>query len=108
RDGAAFVGGSNRAAADQLVSVLNPHSIAAREQPCCTSKIVGRSAHDGGIAVVRQRDGGALKGDSNRAAADQLASLLRPHPTAAGERPHRTGIRVTGTPAHDRGVAVSR
>jgi hypothetical protein len=36
-----------------------------------------KPAHDGSVAVGRQRDGVALVGESNRAGADQLRPLLR-------------------------------
>ena len=39
-------------------------------------EVVARTAHDGGVAVRRQRDGDALLGVSDRAGADQLAALL--------------------------------
>ena len=70
-------------------------------------RVVFDPAHDGGVAVGGQRDRDALTGVSNRAGADQLASLLGPDAAAAGEDPRRPGVRVVSRPAHDGGVAVS-
>jgi hypothetical protein len=53
------------------------------------------------------RDGAALTEVSNSSAgSDQLAALLRPHPTAAGKDPCRADAAIVGIPAHDGGVAV--
>src|SRR5262249_6066235 len=69
--------------------------------------VVERSAHDGGVAVVRQPDRDASEGASNRTGADQLVSLLGPYAGAAGKHPHSPGITVVGRPAHHGGIAVS-
>src|SRR5262249_7894708 len=73
--------------------------------------VVLRPAHDGGVAVGGQRDGAALRGEANRAAADQLVSLLGPNPAAAGEHPRRAGRGAKGGvvhPAHESGDAGGR
>ena len=44
--------------------------------------VVGKPAHNGGVAVGGRRDGGTLSGASNRAGADQLAALLGPDTAA--------------------------
>ena len=64
-------------------------------------------AHDGGVAVVGQRDRSALKSCPYRAAAEQLAALLRPGPAALGEDPRGPGVRVVPIPAHESGIAVA-
>src|ERR1019366_1695963 len=80
---------------------------AARVNPRRPSvPIVKRPAHDGGVAVVGQRDGGALSDASNRTAADQLVALLSPNTIAAGVDPRRPSVPVVKRPAHDGGVAV--
>src|SRR5262249_60976862 len=66
----------------------------------------GRPAHDGGVAVGGQRDGGALRGVSKSAGADQLIALLAPHPAAAGKHPHRAGAIVVLRSADNGGVTV--
>ena len=104
RDGEALSGVSNRAGADQLGA---PDSPAARVDPRRPSvQVVKRPAHDGGVAVGGQRNGGALSGVANRAGADQLVARLGPDTIAAGEDPRRPAVRVVGRPAHDGGVAV--
>src|ERR1019366_2737046 len=98
---------ANRAGADQLAALLGPDTIAAGGDPRRPgARVVGRRAHDGGVAVVGQRDGGALSGASNRAAADQLVALLGPNTAAAGVDPRRPSLQVVKRPAHDGGVAV--
>src|SRR5262249_27107262 len=111
----ALVATSSRPRADQLVSLLAPHSAAAGEHPRRAGiTVVPRPAHNGRVAVGRQRDGGALEDlVSNRASADQLVALLAPHPVAAADHPRRpnarrgTGrARIATRPTHDSGVAV--
>jgi hypothetical protein len=68
--------------------------------------IVAGPAHDGGVAVGRKRDGGALGGVPNRAGADQLVALLGPDTAAAGGDPRRPDARIVVKPAHDSSVAV--
>ena len=87
--------GSNRAGADQLAALLGPDAAAAGKDPRRSGvRVVVRPAHDGGVAVGGQRDGGALRGSSNRAGADQLRSLLGPDAAAAGEDPRRPSAPV--------------
>ena len=89
-----MVGASNRAGADQLAALLGPDTAAAGVDPRRPgARVVGRPAHDGGVAVGGQRDGEALFGGSNRAGADQLAALLGPDTAAAGVDPRRPGVR---------------
>ena len=71
-------------------------------------EFVGSSADNGGVAVTGQRDGEALRGVSNRAAADQPVALLGPYTIAAGPDPGCTDARVVERPAHDSDVAVRR
>ena len=100
-------GVANRAGADQLAALLGPDTIAAGEDPRRPAvHVVGRPAHDGGVAIVRQRDGDALSGASNRTAADQLVALLGPNTAAARVDPRRPSVQVVKRPAHDGGVAV--
>ena len=101
-------GGLSGAGADQLGALLVPHPTAAGEHPRRTgTTVVVKSTCDCGVAVGGQRDGNALVGGSNRTGADQFGALLTPHPTAAGEHPHRTGTTVVEISAHDGGVPVS-
>ena len=102
-------GDVNRAGADQLAALLGPDTAAAGVDPRRpAAPVVVRPAHDGGVAVGRQRDGDALSGLSNRAGADQLAALLGPDIAAAGVDPRRPGEPVVDNPAHDGGLAVGR
>jgi hypothetical protein len=58
-------------------SFLGPDTAAAGVDPRRPSvRVVAIPAHDGGVAVARQRDGLALDGTANGAGADQLRSLL--------------------------------
>jgi hypothetical protein len=69
RDGPALLRGTH-VGADQLASLLGPHTVAAGVHPRCSAeprvalnikiKAVGRPAHDGGVAVGGQRDGANL------------------------------------------------
>src|SRR5258708_35530957 len=65
-------------------------------------------AHDGGVAVAKQCDGGALGGVPNAAYTDQLSALLGPDTAAASVDPRRPGVRIVAGTAHDGGVAVAR
>ena len=107
RDGGSFVGESNSAGADQLLE-LGPRSAAAGVDPRRPDEpVVGRPAHDGGVAVGGQRDGEALLGGSTSdARTDQLAALLAPGSATAGVDPCRPCACVVAKPAHDGGVAV--
>src|SRR5262249_49326094 len=69
-------------------------------------RIVTTPAHNGGIAVARQRDRGALVGGPYRVGGNQLAALLAPGTAAAGEDPRRPGARTVARTAHEGGVAV--
>jgi hypothetical protein len=92
RGGKALSGSSNRAGSDQLTALLGPDTAAAGEDPRRPGfPVVGPPAHDGGVAVGGQRDGGALRGGPNRTGADQLTALLGPDTAAAGEDPRRPG-----------------
>src|SRR5208282_3861312 len=107
RNGLTFVGRSNSAAADQLGSLLGPDTAALGEHPRRPdATVVGKSAHNGGVAIDGQRHGVALVGASNTAGADQLGSLLGPDTAAVGEDPRRADIRAVAIPSHDGGVAV--
>jgi hypothetical protein len=109
RDGDALSGVSNRAGTDQFVALLGPDTAAAVIDPRRPGPpVVERPAHNGGVAVVGQRDGEALGRASNRAGADQLVALLGPDTVAAGEDPRRPGDRIVGNATHDGGVAVGR
>jgi hypothetical protein len=102
-------GVSNRAGTDQFVALLGPDTAAAVIDPRRPGPpVVERPAHNGGVAVVGQRDGEALGRASNRAGADQLVALLGPDTVAAGEDPRRPGDRIVGNATHDGGVAVGR
>jgi hypothetical protein len=93
----------------QFAALLDPHPIAAGEDPGRTPsvRVVCWPANDRGVAVGGKRDGTALLSKPHRAGADQFAALLGPHPIAAGEDPGRTpSVRVVCWPANDRGVAV--
>src|SRR5262249_36075354 len=97
RDGGALLDeGSNRAGADQLVTLLGPNAAVAGVDPHRPGvRVVARAAHEGGVAVARQRDGGALYGlcaNRDRAGADQLAALLGPDTVAAGVDPRRPDV----------------
>jgi hypothetical protein len=73
-----LAGESSRAGADQLVALLCPDTVAAGVDPSRTGvRVVAIPAHEGGVAVAGQLDGGALDGLSNCAGADQLRPLLR-------------------------------
>ena len=62
-----MAGGSDRAGADQLASPLMPRSATADEHPGRASVgVVGRSAHEGGVAATGQRDGETLAQDCFR------------------------------------------
>src|SRR5262249_61540949 len=96
RDGGALWAVPSRAGADQLVFLLGPNPAAAGEYPRradaragTAARVVARPAHEGGVAVGGQRDGGALGGVPSRASADQLVSLLGPDAAAAGEDARR-------------------
>ena len=122
RDGDSLLGVSDRAGAHELTALLGPDSSrVAGEDPgragariIASAGVVVRTADDGGVAVVRQRDRHALLGVSDRAGADQLDALLAPDPVALGEDPGRASARVivsarvVGGTADDGGVAVAR
>jgi hypothetical protein len=77
RDGETLGGASNRTGADQLVALLRPDVASACVDPRRPGDlVVGKPAHDGGVAVGGQRDGPALLAESSRECADQLRSLL--------------------------------
>jgi hypothetical protein len=66
----------NRAGDDQLAALLGPDTVTAGEDPRRRPGLRVVLAHDGGVAVGRQRNGLALlRGDP--AGAGQLRPLLR-------------------------------
>ena len=80
----------DRAGADQLAALLGPDIAATGENPRRPGvRVVVRPAHDSGVAVGGQRDGRALRGNSDRTGADQLVALLGPDIAAAGVDPRR-------------------
>jgi hypothetical protein len=91
---------------------LGPSAAAAGENPRRADliaeggAIVVRAPDDGEVAIGRKRDRRALRGLSNRAAANQLAALLRPHPVGAREDPHRSCATVVVAPTHDGGFTL--
>src|SRR5262249_27448657 len=108
RDGGALGGGSNGAAADQLVSLLGPHSAAGGEHPRRADIIiVARTAYDGAAAVAGQCDRLALARGSNRAGSDQLALLRPTKPTPVDPHPRGAGTVVVERPAHDGRIAAA-
>ena len=120
RDRAALANGRpGITAADQLRSLLCPHPAAAGEHPGRSDTsgtaggVIAGAAHDGGVAVGGDRDRPTLvNGVPGITAADQLRSLLRPHPAAAGKHPRcsdgttSTLTSVIAGGAYDGGVAV--
>src|SRR5262249_39192389 len=87
RDGKALPGGTYRVGSNQL-GLLGPRPGAASEYPCRPYLIVVEvPTFDGGVAVGRQCDRGALLGVSQCTGTDQFG-LLAPHAAAAGEHPY--------------------
>src|SRR5262249_1264884 len=70
-------------------------------------RIVTIPAHDGGIAVGRDRDLGALFYVANRAGADQLAALLGPNTAAADKDPCGAGVVIVAGSSNNCGIAVA-
>ena len=74
---AALQWGRGAAARIKFSFSSGPNTAAARVDPRRPDDpVVGNTAHDGGVAIGRQRDGVALSGTSNRVCADQLIGLL--------------------------------
>ena len=93
------MGGSTRAGADELVSLLGPDTAAARVDPrSALPAIVAGPANDGRVAIRGERDRAALLRGSARAGAAELVCLL-------GDPRSPLPI-VIGGPANDSRVAV--
>jgi hypothetical protein len=114
---AALQWGRGAAARIKFSFSSGPNTAAARVDPRRPDDpVVGNTAHDGGVAIGRQRDGVALSGTSNRVCADQLIGLLGPDSPAAAVDPRSTcatrlffAIRVTSLmPALRQSISSSR
>ena len=109
------MGGPDGVVADELASLLNPETIAARVDPGCPdTRVVIIPADHRRVAVGGQRNGGALLGASgtvDRVIAGQLAALLGPNSIAAVEDPRGPDAVaktkwIIARPANDGGVTV--
>src|SRR4051812_11433722 len=101
RDGDALPSLPRGAAADQLVALPGPRPALTRKDPRSPDATnVGMPAYDSGVAVGRQRDGRALRGDFY--SAEQLGPLL----DEISQRPMRGNEERSAN--HDPGAGPSR